>query len=355
MSGVQTIAVTDAEDGLRLDRWFRAHFPALTHGRLEKLLRTGQVRVDGGRVKANTRLEPGQMVRVPPLDVAPGGTAAGVLQPRARAVNEADRRFLKDLILHEDEAVLVLNKPYGLAVQGGTGTTRHIDGMLEAMRDDTGERPRLVHRLDRDTSGVLVLARTRIAARALGDAFKARQSEKIYWGLVHGVPPLREGDIKAPLKKDMVPGEDELGERIQVAKVNDKDARHALTRYATVFQAGQKATWLALMPITGRTHQLRVHCAHMDTPLVGDVKYGYGARRPPIGGVGEGLHLHAYSLTIDHPSGGVLSVHAPLSPHMRETWDLLGFSDDHWANPFDTAPALGHSQTKRRKGAPRCG
>lgn len=354
MSGVQTITVDEAEDGLRLDRWFKARFPAVTHGRLEKLLRTGQVRVDGGRVKASTRLEPGQVIRVPPLNTSPGGSQparASGSQP----INEADRRFLQDLILHEDASVLVLNKPHGLAVQGGTGTTRHIDGMLDALRDADGERPRLVHRLDRDTSGVLVLARTRIAARHLGDAFKARQTEKIYWGLVHGVPPLREGDIKAPLKKDMVPGEDELGERIQVARAGDKEARHALTRYATVFQAAQKATWLALMPITGRTHQLRVHCAYMDTPLVGDVKYGYGARRPPIGGVGEGLHLHAFSLKIDHPEGGVLSVHAPLPPHMRETWDLLGFSDDHWANPFDSAPALGHPQSKRRKGPLRCG
>ncbi len=347
MSGVQTITVTDGEDGLRLDRWFRHHFPELGHGRLEKLLRTGQVRVDGGRVKANHRLEPGQVVRVPPLGAEGGAPPAGAAQ--AKPVNEADWRFLTDLILHEDDAVLVLNKPHGLAVQGGTGTTRHLDGMADALRTPEGERPRLVHRLDRETSGVIVMARTRKAATKLAAAFKARSTRKIYWGLVQGVPPLRNGDIKAPLKKTMIPGAPDQSERIMVARANDKDAQSALTRYATVFQAGQKATWLALMPITGRTHQLRVHCTHMGTPLVGDVKYGYGEVRQALGGVAEGLHLHAFSIEIDHPDGGVLSVEAPLPPHMAETWELMGFSSDHWDTPFEPLERSGHSQGPRRR------
>ncbi len=329
MSGVQTIAVTDGEEGLRLDRWFRQHFPDLGHGRLEKLLRTGQVRVDGGRVKASHRLSAGEVVRVPPLNHG----SAEKPKPKSR-VSPEDEAFLRDLILHKDDAVLVLNKPFGLAVQGGTKTVRHLDGLLDGLRLDAAERPRLVHRLDRDTSGVIVLARSRKAAAVLGDAFKARETRKIYWGLVHGVPPLRNGDIKAPLKKTMVPGAE--GEKVLVARPGDKEGRPALTRYGTVFQAAQKATWLALMPVTGRTHQLRVHCSHMGTPLVGDIKYGYGANRPPLGGVAEGLHLHAFSLDIAHPDGGILSVQAPLPPHMRETWDLFGFDADHWTDPFES-------------------
>ncbi len=337
MSGVQTIQVTTGDDGLRLDRWFKQHFPALTHGRLEKLLRTGQVRVDGGRVKANHRLGAGQTVRVPPLGTqsVPPAEAA---KPAPR-VSETDRKFLESLILHKDEDVLVLNKPFGLAVQGGTKTLRHLDGMLDGLRVDGSERPRLVHRLDRDTSGVMVLARHRAAARALAAAFKARGTVKVYWGLVHGVPKPLDGEIKLALRK----ASGEAGnERMAPARDQDKDAKRAVTRFRTVFQAGQKAAWLALMPVTGRTHQIRVHCEAMGTPLVGDTKYGLGQDEAPLSGVAGGLHLHAHFLAITHPSGGQLRVSAPLPAHMKETWDLFGMEqamwNDHWRQHW--LPAL---------------
>ncbi len=326
MSGVQTIPVSADDAGLRLDRWFRQHFPTLPHGRLEKLLRTGQVRVDGGRVKANTRLEEGQAVRVPPL-----GDTASAARPAVARVSETDRRFAEDLLLHQDDDVLVVNKPFGLAVQGGTKTVRHLDGMLDAFCFGASERPRLVHRLDRDTSGVLVLARHRRAAQALTAAFKARETRKIYWGLVLGVPDRENGDLKAPLKKGLGPDD---SERMVPARPGDPEAKPALTRFAIMAQAGQKAAWLALLPVTGRTHQLRAHCALLGTPLVNDRKYGYGAGREPLSGMADGLHLHARILEIAHPKGGILHVEAPLPPHMAQTWDLFGFGPEHWHDPF---------------------
>lgn len=331
MSGVQTKTVEAHEDGLRLDRWFKSHFPSLGHGRLEKLLRTGQVRVDGGRAKAGHRLEEGQVIRVPPIpDEAP--------RPAQPRVNAADQAFLRDLVLHEDDALIVLNKPAGLAVQGGTGTTRHLDGMLDGLRAPGGERPRLVHRLDRDTSGILLLARSRASAQALTRSFKGRDVRKIYWGLVQGIPKPDHGQIKLAMRKMIPPGHDEQGERMVPAKPGDPEAKSAITLFATMAVAARKAAWLALLPVTGRTHQLRVHCTSVGTPLVGDFKYGYGQSGEPLGGVGEGLHLHAAALAIPHPDGGRLTVQAPLPPHMQETFALLGFDASLAHDPFPDDP-----------------
>ncbi len=327
MSGVQTIEVGSGEDGLRLDRWFKARFPALTHGRLEKLLRTGQVRVDGGRVKANTRLEAGQVVRVPPLGEA-GAPATRKDRPK---LNPHDVAFVQSLVIHKDDDVLVLNKPAGLAVQGGTNTTRHLDGLLDALTFRASERPRLVHRLDRDTSGVLVLARSRHAAQALTHAFQQRATRKIYWGVVQKVPKPDHGTVDLPLIKAKGADGDE---RMRGARKGEADAKRAVTLYATMAQAGQKAAWLALMPVTGRTHQLRAHCEAMGHPLVNDRKYGYGARWPELGNVPKGLHLHARMLTIAHPAGGVLKVSAPLPEHMAQTWALFGFDAEDTLDPF---------------------
>jgi 23S rRNA pseudouridine955/2504/2580 synthase len=320
MSGVKTLTVTADEDGLRLDRWFKSHYPGLTHGRLEKLLRTGQVRVDGGRVKASARLAEGQTVRVPPL----GEDGAKTMPPRP-AVRPEDVAFLGALVLYRDADVIVLNKPAGLAVQGGSKTTRHLDGMLDALRFDAPERPRLVHRLDRDTSGVLLLARSRKAAAALGRAFRAREARKIYWGLTKGVPRPHRGTVNLALAKQAaVQGR----ERVTPAHEEDDEARHAITHYAVLAQAAQKAAWLALMPVTGRTHQIRAHCAAIGTPLMGDVKYG-GAEASPGGDIAEGLHLHARSLSLRLPSGRTASFTAPLPEHMRRSWEALGFNEEH--------------------------
>lgn len=325
MSGVRTVSVSEEDAGMRLDRWFRRHYPDLGHGRLEKLLRTGQVRVDGGRVKAGTRLEAGQNVRVPPL------TAPLARSESAAAVQPADAAFLRALVLYEDEYVLVLNKPPGLAVQGGSGTTRHLDAMLAALKG-RGETPRLVHRLDRDTSGVLVVARTRAAAAALSSAFKARETAKLYWGLTVGVPRPRAGMVDLALAKRGGAAR----ERMAPAPARDGGQR-ALTRYAVLAEASRKIAWLALWPVTGRTHQLRVHCAALGTPLLGDRKYGGVAAQP--GGFARQLHLHARRLVIVHPGGGRLDVEAPLPPHMEEAFELLGFDSAAAGKQFEPEAA----------------
>lgn len=318
MKEVSQIAVSADEDGIRLDRWFKRHFPMLTHGRLEKLLRTGQVRVDGARVKANARLDQGQVVRVPPL----GDDAAKPAPKAERGVSEQDAAFVRSLVIHKDKSILVLNKPSGLAVQGGTKTERHLDGMLDALTFDAAERPRLVHRLDRDTSGVLVLARTAKAAAALARAFKQKDARKIYWALVVGVPTPRQGTIDLALTKQGGP----RAERVFAAEKDDEDARNAVTHFSTVATASWKLAWLALMPLTGRTHQIRAHASAIGTPIVGDGKYG-GVNAHPGGEIPRRLHLHARSIDIAHPDGGRFFIEAELPPHMKSSWKLLGFDE----------------------------
>ncbi len=315
MNEVSQIGVTQEEDGVRLDRWFKRRFPMLTHGRLEKLLRTGQVRVDGARAKANARLAAGQVVRVPPL----GEEAAKPAPKPERSVSDKDAEFVRSLVIHKDKSVLVLNKPAGLAVQGGTKTERHLDGMLDALAFE-GERPRLVHRLDRDTSGVLVLARTARAAASLARAFKQKDARKIYWALVVGVPVPRQGTIDLALTKQGGP----RAERVFAAEKGDENARAAATHFSTVAMAAHKLAWVAFMPLTGRTHQIRAHAAAISTPIVGDGKYG-GVNAHPGGEIPRKLHLHARSIDIAHPDGGRLFIEADLPPHMKASWKLLGF------------------------------
>jgi len=323
MTGVRTLAVA-AEDGdIRLDRWFKRHFPELTHGRLEKLLRTGQVRLDGKRAQASDRVQAGQTVRVPPLGEAPERGPAQTFAPGAE-----DEKLLQRAVLYRDDDLIALDKPAGLAVQGGTGTERHLDALLDALRFGSAERPRLVHRLDRDTSGVLLLARTRQAAAELTAAFRAKTTAKIYWAVTVGVPKPREGKVDLPLAK--LPGR--LGERVVP---DQEEGKPAVTRYRVVSYAGGRLAWVALMPVTGRTHQLRAHCAALGTPILGDGKYGGAASRPE--GVPEPrkLHLHARSITLPRPDGSVLKVTAPLPPHMRDTFRFLGFEESEGRGVFE--------------------
>ena len=325
MSDVQARAVADSEDGIRLDRWFKRHFPALNHGRLEKLLRTGQIRLDGGRAKANTRLEAGQTIRVPPLDT---DSPAPVTKPASPRVSDADIDALHEAILYMDDDVIALNKAPGLAVQGGTGTHRHLDGMLDVLRFDAPDRPRLVHRLDRDTSGVILIARTVRAASDLAAAFKAKTARKVYWALVAGSPRPRDGVIDLALEKQAGP----RGERV----VADEDeGQTAITNYRTVDYAGGKVTWLVMEPLTGRTHQLRVHAAALGTPIVGDTKYG-SRDALSVGGDGlaKGLQLHARAIRLPRAGGGVLEVTAPLPPHMAMAWRFFGFEEGAESDPF---------------------
>jgi 23S rRNA pseudouridine955/2504/2580 synthase len=317
---VAAVRVADDEAGVRLDRWFRRRYPELTHGRLEKLLRTGQVRVDGKRAKSGLRLAAGQTVRVPPL-----GQPANRAAPE-KPVAAADARMLAARVLYKDDDVIALDKPAGLAVQGGTGTNRHLDAMLDALKFGA-ERPRLVHRLDRDTSGVLLLARTAVAAAKLAAAFRGYDARKAYWAAVVGVPHPLEGRIDAPLAKEGGP----KGERVAV---EDEDGQRAVTRYRVVDRAGKRAAWLALEPETGRTHQLRVHAALLGTPILGDGKYGGRAAFLAGGGISPKLHLHARAIRLPHPRGGVLEVVAPLPKHMAETWRFLGFDAASESRPF---------------------
>jgi 23S rRNA pseudouridine955/2504/2580 synthase len=334
-AAVETVAVGEDEAGLRLDRWFKAHYPAVTHVRLQKLLRTGQVRLDGKRAEASTRVAAGQVVRVPPLGVEakpalpPPGRA-----PKAGASAAEDRAFLKSITLHEDADVLVLNKPHGLAVQGGSGLTQHLDRMLAALADAKGQTPRLVHRLDRDTSGVILIAKNRRSAAALGETFKSRATRKIYWALVRGVPKPRQGRIATLLVKETGADGDE---RMRVARERSEETRQAVTFYAVVDQAAQALSWVSLKPVTGRTHQLRVHMAHIDHPIVGDPKYFEVENYALPGGIQNRLHLHARRLVLPHPSGGMIDVTAPLPPHMAQSWSLLGFDAKRY-DPIEAAP-----------------
>jgi 23S rRNA pseudouridine955/2504/2580 synthase len=315
VSEVETRTVGADEGEVRLDRWFRRHFPEIGHGRLQRLLRTGQVRVDGRRAQASARLSPGQRIRIPPLPVAEPARATESRAPER--VDPAAAEWLRARILLEDHALLVLDKPAGLAVQGGTGTRRHLDAMLRAWSAD-GERPRLVHRLDRDTSGLLVVAKTAAAAASLTGAFRRHRVDKLYWALVAGRPPDAQGLIDRPLAKQAGRG----GERVMATAAGVP----ARTAYRVVARAGRIASWLALKPLTGRTHQLRAHCALLGTPIIGDGKYGGAAGHPS--GAPKGLMLHARELRLPHPDGGILELRAPPSQTLVAGFRWLGFEPD---------------------------
>ena len=351
LSKVQTLIVTEDEDDMRLDRWFRRWLPQLSLSHLNKIVRKGEVRVDGKRVETSTRLTSGAQIRVPPVKLE-GPSAPAVKRPLA---NEADTKAIQAMVLFEDKHVMVLNKPYGLAVQGGSGTKYHIDGMLMGMADEAGDRPLLVHRLDRDTSGVLLIAKTRKIAADLGEIFRSRQARKIYWAIVEGVPKPVQGRISLFLAKGAgmgdersakKPGERRDPERMRVAKHGEEDAQHSVTYYTTVDKVTPRLAWLSMKPITGRTHQLRAHAEAIGNPIIGDPKYGTGdeknpRRTDPLRSVPQQverkLHLLARRLVLPHPKGGTIDVSAPLPPHMQATFDLFGF-DSRQYDPIEEAP-----------------
>ncbi len=329
---VEQRAVTDDEADIRLDRWFRRHFPGVAQSAIQKACRVGQIRVDGKRVDASLRLVPGQSVRVPPLPTGPLPPPKPS-QLEALGVTPALRRELEQMVLYRDEHLIVLDKPHGLATQGGPGIKRHLDGMLDGLREEGQPRPRLVHRLDRDTSGVILLARTPGTAAKLSAAFRGRDVHKTYWAIVAGRPVPVEGRIDLPLLKYAGP----RGERSVPATREDEDGQRAVTDYLTLDHAGQKLAWMELSPVTGRTHQLRVHCVALGAPIVGDRKYHEpdqnGARSAVVEGLSDKLHLHARALDLPHPAGGRLVVEAGLPPHMRESFKTLGFEARPAAKP----------------------
>ncbi|HEU5017585.1 MAG TPA: RluA family pseudouridine synthase [Pseudolabrys sp.] len=325
----QTVAVAPDESGMRVDRFFEARFPGLSFSHIQRIIRKGEVRVNGRRTEPKARLDAGQSVRIPPLKIEPPPPRSDT--PAA----ERDRAFLKSITLYEDDDVMVLSKPMGLAVQGGSGTTRHIDGMLDALRGagKDAQRPRLVHRLDKDTAGCLLVAKTRFAAAALAKSFRSRSARKIYWALVAGVPKPRQGRVSTYLAKE----EREEDSVMRVAKHGEKNAVHAVTYYAVVETAAQRLAWLSLKPVTGRTHQLRAHMAHVGHPIVGDPKYFNLENWQLPGGIQNKLHLLARRIVVPHPRGGTIDVSAPLPPHMVQSWNLLGFETGRY-DPIVEAP-----------------
>ncbi|NRB33583.1 MAG: RluA family pseudouridine synthase [Rhodobacteraceae bacterium] len=345
MSGVQILTVAEGDGDQRLDRWLRRQFPHVGQGRVEKMCRKGELRVDGGRVKPATRLEVGQSVRIPPLP-EPGELPPPAPRP---AVSDKDADMIRACVIYRDDDVIALNKPHGLPTQGGSKQTRHVDGLSEALRFGYDEKPRLVHRLDKDTSGVLLLARTRAAASAMTAAIRHRAARKIYWAVVAGVPTPYLGEIKFALMK--APGHGARGEGEKMLCIHPQEigkhpeAKRAITQYATLYRVASRAAWVAMEPITGRTHQLRAHMAGIGHPIVGDGKYGgsgqenlgdgWGAQMGGI--ISKSLHLHARSMTIEHPTTRKpLTVTAPLPSHMAETFETLGWAEDFAADdPFE--------------------
>jgi len=309
---VRQFTVGKDDAGVRLDRWFKRHLPQIGFATISRWARTGQIRVDGKRAKPEDRLEPGQQIRVPP-----GGETAGREPVKRRELSDEDRAVARDMVILETPAALVFNKPPGLATQGGTKTTRHVDGLLDAFVDGDGQRPKLVHRLDKDTSGVLLVAKTAGSAAAFSKRFSGRSAKKVYWALVVGVPEVREGTIDAALAKQPGSG----GEKMHVDHEHGQPAK---TRYRVVDKAGDKAAWLELEPLTGRTHQLRVHCAAMGHPIVGDGKYG-GQDAFLTGSISRKMHLHARRLVIGAPGGETIDAVAELPEHFAASMDQLGF------------------------------
>ncbi len=325
---VQTVVVTADENNMRVDRFLEARFPGLSFSHIQRIVRKGELRVNGKRADSKDRLEAGQSVRIPPLKLEAPRQAAQLSEAGARTL-----AALKEMTLYEDDDVLVLNKPAGLAVQGGSGTTRHIDQMLEVMRDAKGQKPRLVHRLDKETSGCLLIAKTRFAASALTGAFRHRSARKIYWALVAGVPKPKQGRISTYLAKE----ESEEDSIMRIAEHGDEGASHAVTYYAVVETAAQKLAWVSLKPVTGRTHQLRAHMAHIGHAIIGDPKYFNKENWELPGGLQNRLHLLARRIVIPHPRGGVIDATAPLPPHMLQSWNLLGFDASRF-DPIEHAP-----------------
>jgi 23S rRNA pseudouridine955/2504/2580 synthase len=342
-TGVTTHIVSEDEAGMRVDRWFKRRYPQLALSHLAKICRKGEVRVEGKRVETSTRLEEGQKIRVPPLKLAQPAT------PAVKRISPEDQRAIREMTLFEDKHVLVLNKPFGLAVQGGSGTRRHIDGMLEAMAvGDT--RPVLVHRLDRDTSGVLLIAKSRKMAADLGEIFRSRQAQKTYWAIVEGIPKPAQGRVSLYLAKGEGMETNRGGarnlERMHVAKHGEAEAQHSLTYYATVDKLAPRCAWLSMKPLTGRTHQLRAHAEAIGHPIFGDPKYGRRPedeirRRDPMRAmpaeVEQKLHLLARRLVLPHPKGGVIDVTAPLPAHMKKSWEMFGFDIKQY-DPIEAAP-----------------
>jgi 23S rRNA pseudouridine955/2504/2580 synthase len=335
VSDARTFTVSEDDDGIRLDRWFKRHMADVSFNLVSRWARTGQLRLSGKRAVPGDRIEAGQEIRIPPAEATPARSTRP--QPKRERLTEDEVEFVREMVIHQDSQAFVLNKPPGLATQGGTKTSKHLDRLLDGLADERG-RPKLVHRLDKDTSGALLVARTARSAGHFAKAFSGRTAKKIYWALIVGVPSAEEGLVDAPLAKQPGTG----GEKMHVDPENGLPAK---TRWRVLDRAGNRAAWVELSPLTGRTHQLRAHMSALGHPIVGDAKYG-GAEAFLTGGISRKLHLHARRLKIDAPDGGAIDVTADLPAHMAESLATLGFDIDSGDRP---APARSSPQTRSSK------
>ncbi|NNM76956.1 RluA family pseudouridine synthase [Sphingomonas sp. ID1715] len=338
MSEVRTFKVGADDDDIRLDRWFKRHLPEISFTQVSKWARTGQLRLDGKRAAPGDRIAVGQLIRVPPAE-PPAPEKAKPKRERPQ-LSDDQIAFAQELLIHKDAQALVINKPPGLATQGGTKTHEHVDGLLDALQFEAEGRPKLVHRLDKDTSGALLLARTSRAAAFFTKAFSSRTARKVYWALITGVPSIEDGFIELPIAKQPGTG----GEKMHV---DEKEGSPAKTRYRVIERAGNRAAWVELQPFTGRTHQLRVHMAAIGHPIVGDGKYG-GQDAFLTGGISRKMHLHARRIRIDHPDGGRVDVMADLPAHFAESLDLLGFELEAGDLPLDDVKFSDTPEGKKR-------
>ncbi|MFL6845070.1 MAG: RluA family pseudouridine synthase [Allosphingosinicella sp.] len=338
MSEVRQFTVAPDDDGIRLDRWFKRHLPEASFNTVSRWARTGQLRLDGKRAAPGDRVEAGQSIRVPPAE--PAAAAPAWTKPERPRLTEDEIAFVNEIVIHRDRQAIIVNKPPGLATQGGTKTYTHLDGLLDGLADESGNRPKLVHRLDKDTSGVLLLARTARAAGFFSKSFSGRTARKVYWAIVAGVPDIADGYIDLPLAKQPGTG----GEKMHVDEAEGLAAR---TRYRLIERAGNRAAWLELQPLTGRTHQLRVHMAAIGHPILGDGKYG-GPDAFLTGAISRKLHLHARRLRIDHPDGGRLDATAELPAHFAETIANLGFDPALGDLPLDEVKFSETPEGKRK-------
>jgi 23S rRNA pseudouridine955/2504/2580 synthase len=335
---VRQLKVSEEDDGIRLDRWFKRNLPEIGFGQISRWARTGQLRLDGKRAAPGDRIEAGQTIRVPPQgDEAPVPNKAGPARPK---ISDDEIRFVREMVIYEDKAAIVVNKPPGLATQGGTKTHDHLDRLLKGLAEEDAPRPKLVHRLDKDTSGALLLARTPRAAAFFGKAFASRTARKVYWAIVIGVPPIEDGMIELPLAKQPGTG----GEKMHV---NEAEGLPARTRYRVIERAGNRAAWVELQPHTGRTHQLRVHMEAIGHPILGDGKYA-GQDAFLTGAISRKLHLHARRIRIDHPDGGRIDVTADLPDHFAATMKSLGFDPALGDLPLDEVKYSETPEGKRK-------
>jgi len=331
-----TITVSTDDDGIRLDRWFKRHMPDISFATVSRWARTGQLRIDGARAAPGDRIVEGQSIRIPPAPPPSETAPVARKRPARPQLADEDIDFMQSLAIHRDDQAIVINKPPGLATQGGTKTDIHVDGLLDALMYERDDRPKLVHRLDKDTSGALLLARSSRSAGYFAKAFSSRTARKVYWALVVGVPSIEDGMIDLPLTKQPGTG----GEKMHVDEENGLPAR---TRYRVIERAGNRAAWVELQPHTGRTHQLRVHLAAIGFPIVGDGKYG-GKDAFLTGTISRKMHLHARRIRVDHPDGGHVDVRADLPPHFAESLEALGFDIEAGDLPLDEEIDTGPSK-----------